>query len=113
MELTDLEFDPTSELANAICSKLLNSYTIEEIMETILKNREKQIYIYVHRNKPDSVRLVVDKSGRHRYRCDEILLIPVPKKFVLLEPDKSYFEMTLRANIFLAVKGAKEKDLHH
>ncbi len=110
---TNLEVDPSSKLADAICSKLLSTYTIEEIMETVAKNRDKPVYVYVKRNKPESVRLVVDANGKHCYRCDDVLLIPVPKKFVLLEPDKLYFEMTLKANIFLAVKGAKERDLHH
>ncbi len=113
MESTDLELDSTSKLADTICSNLLNSYTIEEIMDTVARNRDKAIYVYVKRSKPDSVRIVVDSNGKHCYRCDDVLLIPVPKKFVLLEPDKVYFEMTLRANIFLAVKGAAERELHH
>ena len=110
---TDLEIDPSSKLADIICSKLLSTYTLEEIMETVAKNKDKSVYVYVKRGKPDSVRLVVDVNGNHCYRCDDILLIPVPKKFVLLEPDKMYFEMTLKANIFLALKGAKERDLYH
>ncbi len=113
MESADLELDSSSKLADAICSKLLSSYTIEEIMETVAKNRDKPVYVYVKRDKPESARIVVDSNGRHCYRCDDVLLIPVPKKFALLEPDKMYFEMTLRANIFLAVKGAEERELHH
>jgi len=109
----DLELDSSSKLADIICSHLLNSYTIEEIMEMVARNRDKAIYVYVKRGKPDSVKLLVDSNGRHCYRCDDVLVIPVPKKFVLLEPDKLYFEMTLRANIFLAVRGAEERELHH
>ena len=110
---SDLEIDLSSKLANAICDKLLNSYTIEEIMEMVAKNRDKPIYVYVKRDKPESVKLVIDSNGKHCYRCDDVLLIPVPKKFVLLEPDKMYFEMTLKANIFLAVRGVEERELHH
>ncbi len=107
------ESDINSKLADIILENLMKVYTIEEIMQTVRKNRDKSIYLCVKRSKPEMPKIFVDSNGNHRYRCDETLLIPIPKKFVILEPDKLYFEMTLRANIMLALNGAEEKELHH
>ncbi len=110
---TELEVDSNSKIADDIMRSLLSSYTIDEIMDLVMKNRDKPVYVCVKRGKPDSAKIFVDSNGKHCYRCDETLLVPIPKKFVILEPDKMYFEMTLRANLLLALKGAEEKELHH
>ncbi len=110
---TELEVESNSKIADDIMRNLLNSYTIDEIMDLVMKNRDKSIYVCVKRGKPDSAKIFVDSNGKHCYRCDDTLLVPIPKKFVILEPDRMYFEMTLRANLLLALRGAEEKELHH
>ncbi len=110
---TELEVESNSKIADDIMRNLLNSYTIDEIMDLVMKNRDKSIYVCVKRGKPDSAKIFVDSNGKHCYRCDDTLLVPIPKKFVILEPDRMYFEMTLRANLLLALRGAEERELHH
>jgi hypothetical protein len=112
VDALNLELEPPlAKLADKICISLLNTHPIEEIMEFVKKHKEKSVYVYAERSNPSEVKLLVD--SKKRYRCDDVLLIPVPKKFAVLEPDKLYFEMTLKANIFLAVQGAEERELHH
>ncbi len=114
MEFQDLEKEePDMRLADEICSSLFRLYTIDEIMDIVKENRDKSVYVYVKRDKPNSPRIVVDANGKHCYKCGNTLVIPIPKKFVLLEPDRLYFEMTLKANIMLALQGAEERELHH
>jgi len=114
VESQDLEKEePSLRLADKICSSLFSSYTIDEIMDIVREHRDKSVFIYVRRDDPASVRILVDSNGKHCYRCGRILMVPIPKKFVLLEPDKLYFEMTLKANIMLALRGAQERELHH
>jgi len=79
-------------------------------MKIVKENKDRTIYIVVSRGEPETVSLVADEAGR--YSSGEVLSIPVPKKFAILEPDKNYFEQTLRANIFLAVMGVDERELH-
>ncbi|MBO8180556.1 MAG: hypothetical protein H0Z19_08800 [Archaeoglobus sp.] len=107
------ETDTNSKIADKILENLMRVYSIDEIMQTVRKNKDKSIYLCVKRSKPESPKIFVDSNGNHCYRCDETLMIPIPKKFVILEPDKLYFEMTLRANIMLALNGAEERELHH
>ncbi len=108
----DSKVEGTDEqyLAERIFRLLLSRYDVESIMKFVEDNRDKNVYVIVSREFPEDVRLVADNNGR--YACGSVLAIPVPKKFVLLEPDKNYFEQTLRANIFLALSGADENDLH-
>uniref|UniRef100_A0A7C3RB25 Uncharacterized protein n=1 Tax=Archaeoglobus fulgidus TaxID=2234 RepID=A0A7C3RB25_ARCFL len=106
------EEDTNLKLADKILENLMKIYSIEEIMQTVKKYKDKSIYLCVKRSKPESPKIFVDSNGNHCYRCDETLMIPIPKKFAVLEPDRLYFEMTLRANIMLALNGAKECDLH-
>ncbi|WP_202320329.1 hypothetical protein [Archaeoglobus neptunius] len=113
METVEAELDTNSKLAESIIENLMKTYTIEEIMDLVRKNKDKKVYVCVNRKKPEGAKIFVDSNGSHCYRCDDTLLIPVPKKFVILEPDKMYFEMTLRANVLLALNKAKEKELHH
>ncbi|AGK61877.1 hypothetical protein Asulf_01911 [Archaeoglobus sulfaticallidus PM70-1] len=102
----------TTDLANQIMFCLVNKYSIEEIMDITRKNSSKNIYIMVSKRNPEKVSLFVDHNGNLSYCCDDPLLIPIPKKFAVLEPDKDYFEITLKANICLALMRASEKDLH-
>ena len=112
MEAVEAEAD-NSKLVETIIENLMKVYSIEEIMQMVKKNSDKGVYLCVKRSKPESPKIFVDSNGNHCYRCDETLLVPIPKKFVILEPDRMYFEMTLRANIMLALNGAEEKELHH
>ncbi len=107
---TKVEDESKQNLAERIFEVLTSKHSVEDVMKTVEDNKDKTVYIVVSRDNPDAVELVVDDSGR--YSSGRVLSIPVPKKFAVLEPDRNYFEQTLRANIFLAVTGAEEKDLH-
>ncbi len=102
--------DQNLGLAEKIFRLLVDKYDIERLMKIVEENRDKNVYVVVSRDFPEDVRVVADSNGK--YACGSVLAIPVPKKFVLLEPDRNYFEQTLKANIFLALSGADEKDLH-
>ncbi|RLI72474.1 hypothetical protein DRO97_08885 [Archaeoglobales archaeon] len=111
MERLDVDL-PQIKIAENICYALLNKYPIDYIIDLIKENKDCRIYITSSRDKPNEVDILVDKVGRYKYQCNEFLCIPIPKKFAVLEPDKRYFEATLKANIFLAVLKADEKELH-
>ena len=114
METLSSELEPPqSKLADTIYLSLLSLYPIERLMETVKKHKDEPVFIYTRRDKPELVEVFVDYNREYRYRCDDVLMIPVPKKFAVLEPDKVYFEMTLKANIFLAVQGADKRELHY
>jgi len=103
---------PNAKLAEDICCSLFEKYTLDYIISLVKENKDCNIFITSFRDKPNQVEILVDKRGEHKYQCNEFLCIPVPKKFVVLEPDSKYFEATLKANIFLAVLKADEKELH-
>jgi len=100
------------KLAELIYGVLLSKYSIEDIMAMVKKYKDKTLFVVASRGSPRKVSLIVDNEGRYCYSSNSLLFIPVPKKFAVLEPDKHYFEQTLRANILLAVLGADERDLH-
>lgn len=111
----DVEFEEhelTHILADEILSLILKKYSIEELMKIVASNGRKNVYLYFKRQNPRSVKLLVDNGNRHRYRCDDVICVPVPKRFALLEPDPAYFEVTLKANLILAFRGADERDLY-
>ncbi|HID43515.1 MAG TPA: hypothetical protein EYP30_07060 [Archaeoglobaceae archaeon] len=100
------------KLADNICSRLLSKHCVEDLMEIVSKNRNKDVFILASRSKPDKVSVIVDIDEKYGYSSGEPLFIPLPKKFAVLEPDKKYFERTLKANILLTVLQADEKELH-
>jgi|Deesub1362B_J571_1020462.scaffolds.fasta_scaffold04256_2 hypothetical protein len=100
------------KLADNICTSLLEKHCIEEIMEIVSRNRNISVFIFASRSKPDKVSVITDLDGKYSYSHGDPLFIPLPKKFAVLEPDKKYFERTLRANILLTVLEADEKELH-
>lgn len=81
-------------------------------MSIIKESSPKDVFLVTSRENPEKVSLIVDSSGKFCYCCDDPLMIPIPKKFAVLEPDMSYFESTLRANIFLALMRASSEELH-
>lgn len=100
------------KIAETVCSSLFSKYSAEELMAIVEKNRGRSLFVLTTRENPGRVSVIVDTEGKYNYSAQEPMFIPVPKKFAILEPDKNYFEMTLRANILLAVLGADEKELH-
>lgn len=100
------------KLADNICSKLLSKHCVEDLMEIVSKNRNRDVFILASRSKPDKVSVIVDVDEKYCYSSGDPLFIPMPKKFAVLEPDKEYFERTLKANILLSVLKADEKELH-
>ncbi|HIP62836.1 MAG TPA: hypothetical protein EYH04_01765 [Archaeoglobus profundus] len=110
----DYELDCSQhlKLVDEIFDGLISKYSIEDIMNIVRENKDYTVYISLNRSNPWEIDIVIDKEGRFSYRCDEDMMIPIPKKFAVLEPDKKYFEMTLKANIFLAVIKADKRELH-
>lgn len=107
----DLKEDEVNQtLAERIFRLLISKHSLEDVMKVVEENKDRTVYIVVSRKEPETVNLVADTAGK--YSSGEILTIPVPKKFAILEPDRNYFEQTLRANIFLAVMGVDERELH-
>ncbi len=104
------EDEASQKLAERIFRSLTSKHSLEDVMKVVKENKDRTVYIVVSRDEPETVSLVADVAGK--YSNGEILAIPVPKKFAILEPDRNYFEQTLRANIFLAVMGVDERELH-
>lgn len=99
-------------LAENLYSSLFTSYGVRGLMNIVAKNRDKNVYVFASRNDPENASVIIDTDNKHSYSFNETLYIPVPKKFAILEPDKHYFEMTLKANILLSLLEADEKELH-
>jgi len=99
-------------LTNVIYGRLLSKYRIRDLMKMIREKPNEDFYIIVNRSNPLKVEIRRDRDGRYRYKSGEELVIPIPKRFAVLEPDENYFRQTLKANIFLALNGADEKELH-
>ena len=112
MNSCELEESSHQRLVDKIYHGLISKYRIEDIMRIVKENRDCNVFIASTREDPMEVDIVVDKDGVYSYCCGDVLMIPIPKKFAVLEPDKKYFEMTLKANIFLAIMKADEKELH-
>jgi len=100
------------KLSEEICVSLFEKYHIEDLMDAVSKNRDKQVFVLASRDKPEKVSIIIDHGNKYMYSSGDPLFIPLPKKFAVLEPDKCYFEMTLRANVLLSVLEADEKELH-
>lgn len=100
-----LEDDSSSE-AEKICCRILEKINIDDLMK-IVKESPENVYILLHKEEKDFCDIFV---GNNNKDFGDFIAIPVPKRFAILEPDKSYFEITLKANIALALKG--EKDFH-
>ncbi len=98
------------KLTNIIYGRVLSKCRIRDLMKMIREKPEMEFYIVVERRNPLNVEILIDKE--YRYECGEKLIIPIPKRFAILEPDENYFRQTLKANIFLALIGAREKELH-
>ncbi len=104
--------EPIIKVANEIIANLIKKYSISEIMRLTKENSSKNVYIVVSKEDPGKVNLIIDHAERFCYCCQDPLFIPVPKKFAVLEPDTTYFERTLKANIYLALMEASENELH-
>ncbi len=109
----ELEID-NKRLANVIYGRLLSKCRIRDLMKTIRENPDRDFYIVVKKSDPLNVEIVGIKSNSSGIRCEmgDTIVIPIPKRFAILEPDENYFRQTLKANIFLVLNGASEKELH-
>ncbi len=71
----------------------------------LVKNSSEDVYLLMHRDDMNFIDIYVGKNNKD---FGEFIAIPVPKRFAVLEPDREYFEITLKANVALALKGEKE-----
>lgn len=106
--MIDLEEEVSSNLESdveKICCQLFQKYSLEKLME--LAKSSENIYILLNREHYEFLDIYRSNNGVDSF---EFIAIPVPKRFAVLEPDKNYFEITLKANIALALRG--ERDFH-
>lgn len=99
-------------LAETLFSSLFTNYGIRELMSIVSRNKDKDVFLVASRDEPEKASVVVDKDRKYSYSFNDPLCIPIPKKFAILEPDKNYFEMTLKGNILLSLLEVDEKELH-
>ncbi len=99
-------------LAETIFSSLFTEYGIRDLMGIVARNRDKDVYVLATRDEPEKADIVIDMDKGYSYSFHDPLCIPVPKRFAILEPDKNYFEMTLKGNILLSLMEVDEKELH-
>lgn len=97
--------DESSE-ADRICDRIFEKINIDELMK-IVRESSENVYILLHKEEKDFCDIFVGDNNKD---FGDFIAIPVPRRFAILEPDRSYFEITLKANIALALRG--EKDFH-
>ncbi|AKG91101.1 hypothetical protein GAH_01612 [Geoglobus ahangari] len=98
--------DESSHEAEKVCCSIFQRFSVDELMRLVRESQE-DVYILLHREDRDFVDIYIGKNNKD---FGEFIAIPLPKRFAVLEPDRNYFEVTLRANVALALKG--EKDFH-
>ncbi len=103
--MISVEDDSSSE-AERICCRIFEKINIDELMK-LVKESPENVYIILHKEEKDFCDIFI---GNNNKDFGDFIAIPVPKRFAVLEPDRSYFEITLKANIALALRG--EKDFH-
>ncbi len=103
--MSTLESEVSQE-ADDVCSCIFEKFSVDSLMNLVRENKD-DVYILLHKEDRDFVDIYIGKNNRD---FGEFIAIPLPKRFAVLEPDKNYFELTLRANIAIALKG--EKDFH-
>ena len=97
--------DESSRLAEEICNEIFEKIDKKRLMQLVKENKE--VYLLLHKETREFYNVYIGKNNKD---FGEFLAIPVPKRFVLLEPDEEYFEVALKANIAIGIKG--EKDFH-
>lgn len=97
--------DESSRLAEEICNEIFEKIDKKRLMRLVKENKE--VYLLLHKETREFYNVYIGENNKD---FGEFLAIPVPKRFVLLEPDEEYFEVALKANIAIGIKG--EKDFH-
>ncbi len=97
--------DPCLEECDEIYYNIVEKVPIRELMRIVREYRDRDIYIVIDRKTRKFFDLTFSV-----YEGEDLMFVPVPKRFAVLEPDEHYFEVTLKANIVLALKG--ERDYH-
>uniref|UniRef100_A0A7J3TID9 Uncharacterized protein n=1 Tax=Geoglobus ahangari TaxID=113653 RepID=A0A7J3TID9_9EURY len=95
--------DLSSETERIYC-RILEKINIDKLMK-IVKESSENVYIILHKEEKDFCDIYIGDNNKD---FGDFIAIPVPKRFAVLEPDRSYFEITLKANIVLALKGEKD-----
>ncbi len=98
--------DESSKLAEEICCSIFRKISKRELMNLVREKRD--VYLLIHKETGEFYNVYVGENNKD---FGEFIAIPVPKRFALLEPDENYFEMALKANIAIGIKG--ERDFHN
>ncbi len=97
--------DTCVEECDEIYVEIVNKIPLQELMKIVRKYKDRNLFLRINRKKRklESITFYEDND-------EECIFVPIPKRFAVLEPDEHYFEVTLKANIVLALKG--ERDYH-
>ncbi len=96
--------EDSSQHVEEVCCGIFERFPVEYLME-LARSCSEDVYLLMHRDDRNFIDIYI---GRNNKDFGEFIAIPVPKRFAVLEPDREYFEITLKANVALALKGEKE-----
>ncbi len=96
--------EESSQHVDEVCCCIFERFPVDYLMK-LVKNSSEDVYLLMHRDDMNFIDIYVGKNNKD---FGEFIAIPVPKRFAVLEPDREYFEITLKANVALALKGEKE-----
>ncbi|ADC66363.1 conserved hypothetical protein [Ferroglobus placidus DSM 10642] len=97
--------DTCVEECDEIYVEITSKIPLKELMQIVRKYRDRDLFLRINRKKK-----MLESITFYEGNDEECIFVPIPKRFAVLEPDEHYFEVTLKANIVLALKG--EKDYH-
>ncbi len=98
----ELELSESDKIFKSITEYI----TVKELIELVRECKDKSIYILLNKEDREFRNIHVDSKEINDF--ENMIVIPVPKRFAVLEEDEEYFERTLKANIELALRGEKE-----
>lgn len=96
--------EDSSQEVEEVCCCIFERFPIDYLMDLVKKSSE-DVYLLMHRDDRNFIDIYIGKNNKD---FGEFIAIPIPKRFAVLEPDREYFEITLKANVALALKGEKE-----
>ncbi len=96
--------DESSQHVDEVCCCIFERFPIEYLME-LVRNNSDDVYLLMHREDRNFIDIYIGKNNKD---FGEFIAILVPKRFAVFEPDKNYFELTLKANVAMALRGVRD-----
>ncbi len=97
--------DSCVEECDEIYVEIVSKIPLRELMDIVRNYKERELFLRINRKKK-KLESITFSAGNE----EDCIYVPIPKRFAVLEPDEHYFEVTLKANIVLALRG--ERDYH-